>query len=124
MNVYRKVLSEYLPPDLVNEVLKQYQIMKYKTLYKKVLQSIDIYGEYTNKILKLTHRSTLFFTIPSIFHIIMFETKIHEIKCKFFNIFKLYENIKTYKKIQKLKKYFKVVLSLFVHQATTNCPFD
>src|SRR5579885_1135778 len=118
MNIYRKVLSNFLPEDLVNEVLKQYQIMKYKTLYKKVLQSINIYGEYTNKILKLTHRSTLFFTIPSIFHIIMFETKIHEIKCKFFNIFKLYENIIIYKKLKKLKKYFKVVLSLFVHQAT------
>src|SRR5579875_1568417 len=99
MNIYRKVLSNFLPTDMVNEVLKQYQIMKYKTLYKRVLQSIDIYGEYTNKILKLTHRSELFFTIPTIYHIILFETKIHEIKCKFFNIFKLYINIITYIKI-------------------------
>jgi|SRR5579883_739703 len=116
MNIYRKVLSNFLPEDMVNEVLKQYQIMKYKTLYKKVIQSINIYGEYTNRILKLTNRSTLFFTVPSIYHIVMFETKIHEIKCKFFNIFKLYENIKVYKKMLKLKRYFKVILSLFTYR--------
>jgi hypothetical protein len=41
MEVYRKVLRQYFYPDLVNEILKHYQEMKFRTIWNKCMKAMN-----------------------------------------------------------------------------------
>jgi hypothetical protein len=50
MNVYKRILKEYFYDDIVNEILKHYQNMKFSALRKRIIKNINFLGEEYRRI--------------------------------------------------------------------------